>query len=85
MIDDNGRCSRDPVPVFLRETIISSCSFDRDAHSLMWSVRRFLCQAKCPEGMFLGGFLMAHDLPEPCEYQSLDGCQKRFLAGPQRS
>ena len=41
-----GRFSRDPLPVFLQETLVSSAGMGRDVHSLMLSFQHFLCRPR---------------------------------------
>ena len=66
---------------FLQEALLSSSG--RDVHSLMLSIQHLLCRPRrrlpsnCLEGWF-GEAVVACDMPEPCKFPSLDGCQKRF-------
>ena len=56
-----GQFSRDPLPVFLQETIMSSSCMGRDVQSLMLSIQHFLCRhgathlPRCFEGWFWRG------------------------------
>ena len=34
---------------------------------------------KCPEGWFWRGCRVAHNMPKPCEFPSLNSCLRRFL------
>ena len=63
----------------------------RDVHSLMLSIRHYICRpalhlpttaSSTLQGALKDGFgeaVLACDMPESCKFQSLDGCQKRSL------
>ena len=70
---------------FLREALVSSFSVGRDVPSLMLSIQHFRSRPRRrppSQGVLrngLGEAVVACDMPEPCEFPSLDSCQKRFL------
>ena len=75
---------------FLREDIMSRSYIGRDViDSLALSIQHFLCRLRntsplpppppvCPERWFWGA-VVACGMSEPCEFPSLDRCQKRLL------
>ena len=75
---------------FLQEAVVSSSNMGWDVHSLMLSIQCFLCRplSTALQVALWDGFeeaVMVCDMPELCEFPSLDSCQKRFLWGPQRT
>ena len=43
------------------------------------SIQQLLCQLRRALKDVFGEAVMARDMPEPCEFLSLDSCQKRFI------
>ena len=65
---------------FLQGPIVSSSGIDRDSRSLTLSIYHFLVRLRCRGALEdgLGQSVVACDMPEPCEFSSLDCCQKSF-------
>ena len=71
---------------FLREATVSSSGMRKDVHSLMLLIqqffrrpRRLLLPLQGALKVSFGEIVVACDMPQPCEFLSLDSCQKRFL------
>ena len=39
----DGLFSRDPIPIFLQETVVNSSGMAKEVHSLAFFIQRFLC------------------------------------------
>ena len=70
---------------FLREATVCNSAMVRDSHSVMLSIQYFLCRPRrrsILQGVLTDGFgeaVVARDIPEPRDLQSLDSCQERSL------
>ena len=69
----------------LQKAIEDSSNMGKDVHSLTLTIQHFLCRPRRPlpsEDALVDGFtkaVMARDMPEPCEFQSLASRQKSDL------
>ena len=78
----DARFSKDSPPVF---SAGKSSGMGRDVHSLMLCTQHFLCRprrrppSKVYRTFGFGEVVTTRDIPAPCEFPSLDSCQKRFL------
>ena len=69
----------------LQKAFVGSSGVGRYVHSLMMSIQYLLCRPRRrppSKGAVKDGFdedVEACDMPDSCEFPSLDGCQKRFL------